>query len=210
MNNRQRGALLIALFAVLLTADQILKIWVKTHMTLDESITVFADWFKIHFVENAGAAFGMRIASHGAVDWGKIALSLFRTAAIVAIGVYIFRLLRRGAPTGLLIGLTAILAGAVGNVLDCAFYGMIFTESTPFTVAQLGQGYAGFMTGKVVDMFYFPLFRWDGVPSWLSFLVDRNNYFFGAVFNLADAYISVALVYLLGFAFFDKNNSFHA
>lgn len=198
-DNRKTGLLLAAIFAVLLAADQILKVWVKTHMAIDEAIIVFPDWFQLRFVENAGAAFGMRITSSGAVDWGKLGLTLFRLAAIGLLAWYIVTLLRQRAPRGVLIGLTAILAGAVGNVVDSAFYGLLFSESTRFTVAHTGDGYAGFMMGKVVDMFYFPLFRWESVPSWLSFLVDSNNYFFGAIFNLADAYISVALVYLLIF-----------
>ena len=92
-----------------------------------------------------------------------------------------------------------ILAGAAGTLLDSMFYGVIFTASTPLTVATLGEGYSTFLMGKVVDMFYFPLFQWNNVPNWLSFLVDYNNYFFGAIFNLADAYISCAVVYLLIF-----------
>ena len=199
MNTRKRAALLTAMLLVLLAADQILKVWVKTHMTLDQAIIVFHDWFQLRFVENAGAAFGVRIVSSGAFDWGKLALGLFRVVAICLLVWYIRVLLRQRAPTGVLIGLTAILAGAIGNVIDSAFYGLVFSESTFHTVARLGDGYAGFMMGKVVDMFYFPLFRWESVPSWLSFLVDSNNYFFGAIFNLADAYISVALVYLLIF-----------
>ena len=200
MNTKKTGILLTVLLLVLLAADQILKVWIKTHLALDEAITVFPDWFQLRFVENAGAAFGMRIASApGAFDWGKLVLGLFRVGAIGLLIWYIVWLLRQNTPKGVLIGLTAILAGAIGNIVDSAFYGLIFSQSTPWTVAHFGDGYAGFMMGKVVDMFYFPLFRWDGVPSWLSFLVDSNNYFFGAIFNFADACISVALVYLLLF-----------
>ena len=199
MNTKKTGSLLIAILVVLLAADQILKVWIKTHLALDEAIIVFPDWFQLRFVENAGAAFGMRIASNGAFDWGKLMLSLFRIGAVGLLTWYVVYLVRQRVPKGVLIGLTAILAGAIGNILDSAFYGLIFSQSTPVTVAHWGDGYAGFMMGRVVDMFYFPLFRWDGVPSWLSFLVDSNNYFFGAIFNLADAYISVALVYLLIF-----------
>ena len=94
-----------------------------------------------------------------------------------------------------------MLAGAIGNLIDSMFYGMIFSESTFTTVAQWGEGYSSFLMGKVVDMFYFPLFRWESVPQWLEFLVDSDNYFFGAIFNLADAYISVAVVYLLLFQY---------
>ena len=199
MDSKKTGTLLTIIFLLLLAADQILKVWIKTHLALDEAIIVFPDWFQLRFVENAGAAFGMRIASSGTVDWGKLALSLFRICAIGLLAWYIRSLLRQKAPLGVLVGLTAILAGAVGNVVDSAFYGLIFSQSTPWTIAHVGDGYAGFMMGRVVDMFYFPLFRWESVPSWLGFLVDSDKYFFGAIFNLADAYISVALVYLLIF-----------
>ena len=188
------------LIVVLLLLDQILKIWIKTHLRLDEAIEVFS-WFQLRFVENNGAAFGMQIASDGGFDWGKLLLSLFRIVMIGLLGYYIYHLSRREKPTpkGVLIGLAMILAGAAGNLLDSMFYGVIFTASTPLTVATLGEGYSTFLMGKVVDMFYFPLFQWNNVPNWLSFLVDYNNYFFGAIFNLADAYISCAVVYLLIF-----------
>ena len=188
------------LIVVLLLLDQILKIWIKTHLRLDEAIEVFS-WFQLRFVENNGAAFGMQIASDGGFDWGKLLLSLFRIVMIGLLGYYIYHLSRREKPTpkGVLIGLAMILAGAAGNLLDSMFYGVIFTASTPLTVATLGEGYSTFLMGKVVDMFYFPLFQWNNVPSWLSFLVDYNNYFFGAIFNLAAAYISCAVVYLLIF-----------
>ena len=176
-------------------------------MQIDESIIVCPDWFQIRFIENNGAAFGMRIASAGAFDWGKLLLGLFRIGLAGALGWLIVRLLRRkGTPAGVIVGMALIFAGAVGNILDSAFYGLLFSESTPYTVAEFGGHYAGFMMGRVVDMFYFPLFQWNGVPRMLRFLVDSNNYFFGAIFNLADAYISVAVVYLLLFQykFFDK------
>jgi signal peptidase II len=185
---------------VLLLLDQILKIWVKTSMCLDETIEILP-WFHLHFVENSGAAFGMRLEVGGAIDWGKLMLSLFRVVMIGALGYYIYYLTRpeRRTPRGVLVGLTLVLAGAIGNLVDSMFYGVIFTASTPLTVATLGEGYSTFLMGKVVDMFYFPLFQWNSCPEWLSFLVDYNNYFFGAIFNLADAYISCAVVYLLLF-----------
>lgn len=191
------------LLFVLILLDQILKIWVKTHMCIDEAIMVVPEWFQLRFIENNGAAFGMQISSAGGFDWGKLALSLFRVVMIGLLGYYIVYLNRRktGTPKGVTIGLAMILAGAVGNLIDSMFYGMIFTQSTPTTVATLGEGYSTFMMGKVVDMFYFPLFQWNSVPSWLDFLVDYNNYFFGAIFNLADAYISCAVVYLLIFQY---------
>lgn len=189
------------IIVVLVLLDQLLKIWVKTHMRLDETIMIIPDWFRLHFVENNGAAFGMQIVSVGAIDWGKLLLTAFRMVMIGLLGYYIHYLGRsdRNTPKGVMVGLAMILAGAIGNLIDSAFYGVIFSQSTPLAAAHFGDGYGTPLMGKVVDMFYFPLFQWNGVPSWLSFLVDGNNYFFGAVFNLADAYISVAVVYLLLF-----------
>ena len=183
----------------LLIADQALKIWVKTNFHLGEAIVVIPNWFQLLFVENNGAAFGMQIASAGGFDWGKLALSLFRIVLIVSLGYYTYNLVRQKAPTGVVVGLALIIAGALGNILDSAFYGLIFSSSTPATIAEFGGSYAPFMMGKVVDMFYFPLFQWANHPQWLSFLFDSNGYFFGPVFNLADAYISVAVVYMLIF-----------
>ena len=203
MNIRKLSLLIL----LLLIADQALKIWVKTHMCLDESIAVFPDWFQLRFIENNGAAFGMHIATPGGFDWGKLLLGLFRIAMVGFLGWLLPRLVRRDdTPRGVLVGLALIIAGALGNILDSAFYGLLFSASTPYEVAHFGGHYAGFMMGKVVDMFYFPLFQWNGVPRLLRFLVDSNNYFFGAIFNLADAYISVAVVYLLFFhyKFFNK------
>lgn len=186
------------LFVVLLlVADQVLKIWVKTHFTLGETVAVCGDWFKLRFVENPGFAFGMELGK----DWGKLFLSLFRIVMAGGIAWYLWYLIRQKAPAGVIVGFALIFAGAVGNIIDSAVYGLIFSESTPYSVAEFGGSYAGLMHGRVVDMFYFPLFQWNGIPDWLSFLVDSNNYFFGAIFNLADAYISVAVFYLLIFQF---------
>lgn len=186
---------------VLLIADQILKIWVKTNFHLGESIVVIPNWFQLLFVENNGAAFGMQIAQTGSFDWGKLALSLFRIVLIGGLGYYTYTLVRQKAPAGVLVGLALIIAGALGNILDSAFYGLIFSASTPATIAEFGGSYAPFMMGKVVDMFYFPLFQWSNHPEWMSFLFDSQGYFFGPVFNLADAYISVAVVYMLIFQY---------
>ena len=194
------------LVVVLLVLDQALKICIKTHLCINEAIEVFP-WFQLRFVENNGAAFGMQIANAGGFDWGKLLLTSFRIVMIGLLGYYIHHLTRKKSfPKGAMIGLAMIFAGAVGNLIDSLFYGVIFTASTPLTVATFGEGYSTFLMGKVVDMFYFPLFQWNSVPSWLEFLVDHNNYFFGAIFNLADAYISVAAVYMLIFQWqtFDK------
>jgi len=194
--NARKVSIIVCL---LILADQLLKIWVKTTMHLDEAIVVFPDWFQLRFVENNGAAFGMQIASAGAFDWGKLALSLFRIVMVGFLIYYIGYLIKKKAPTGVVVALSLITAGAIGNIIDSAFYGMIFSASTVSTVAEFGGSYAPFMMGRVVDMFYFPLFQWESCPSWLSFLVDSRGYFFGAIFNLADAYISVAVAYMLIF-----------
>ena len=169
-------------------------------MCIGEAITVFPDWFQLRFVENNGAAFGMHIASGGGLDWGKLALSLFRVVMVVAL-CFIIRQMnaKKETPRGVVVGLSLIMAGAIGNIIDSAFYGLVFSASTPMSVAHFGGHYAGFMMGKVVDMFYFPLFQWNSVPSFLRFLVDGDNYFFGAIFNLADSYITVAVIYMLIF-----------
>ena len=189
------------LVVVLLLADQILKIWVKTNMHLGEAIVVIPNWFQLLFVENNGAAFGMQISSAGGFDWGKLALSLFRLCLVGGLCYYTYDLARKKAPAGVLVGLTLIIAGALGNILDSALYGLIFSASTPAQIAEFGGSYAPFMMGKVVDMLYFPLFQWADHPEWLSFLFNGEGYFFGPVFNLADSYISVAVVYMLIFQY---------
>ena len=192
-------AILTIIVVALLIADQALKLWVKSNMMLGEDIEIFS-WFKLLFIENNGAAFGMQIESSG-FDWGKLLLSTFRILMIGGLCYYTYTLVRKKAPMGVLVGLALIIAGALGNILDSAFYGIMFSESTTTAVAEFGGSYAPFMMGKVVDMFYFPLFQWEGHPEWLSFLFDHNGYFFGPVFNLADVYISVAVVYLLFFKY---------
>ena len=186
---------------VLVVADQVLKIWVKTSFHLGEAVVVFPDWFQLLFIENNGAAFGMQLQSGGSFDWGKLLLTSFRIVLVGFLAYYIYKLYKHNAPTGVLVGLTLITAGALGNIIDCALYGAIFSASTPMQVAEFGGSYAPIMMGKVVDMFYFPLFQWEGHPDWLNFLFDSRGYFFGPIFNLADAYISVAVVYLLIFQY---------
>jgi signal peptidase II len=191
----------IALLIVgLLVLDQVVKFYIKTHMTLGESVHVFGNWFQIYFIENEGAAFGMSLGG----PYGKLILSLFRIVAVTAIAWFIDYLYRRKAPTGVLAGISLVLAGAMGNIIDSAVYGLIFSESTYSTVATLlpeGGGYAGFLHGKVVDMLYFPLFTIHDMPSWLGWLTggDGEFTFFAPVFNIADSYITIAVFYLAMF-----------
>ena len=204
MKNR-KGTWLLLLGAVLVIIDQVIKILVKTNMSIGEHIPVFGDWFQILFIENKGMAFGM---SFGGV-LGKYALTAFRIVLFGVLTWWISRLLRRGTdssdprtpvPTGVLVGLTLITAGALGNIIDCLFYGLIFTESAPGVVATWGQ-YAPFMQGKVVDMFYFPLWTW---PDWVPLV--GGDIFFEPVFNFADSCVTVGAMYLILFhwKFFSK------
>lgn len=184
----------------LLVLDQIVKFYIKTHMTIGQSIHVLGSWFQIFFIENEGAAFGMSLGG----PYGKLMLSLFRIAAVIAIAFYIDRLRRRGAPRGVLVGGALVFAGAMGNIVDSAFYGLVFSESTYFTVATFmppGGGYGTFLHGKVVDMLHFPLFTIHDMPRWLDWLsgADGEFTFFAPVFNLADSYICVAVFYLFLF-----------
>ena len=177
----------------LIVLDQVVKISVKTTMTLGESHNVLGSWFRWCFVENEGAAFGMSLGG----EYGKLILSLFRVVAIGALVWFLRHLRKQKAPTGVVVGFALILAGAIGNMVDSAFYGMIFSESTFTSVATLlpeGGGYAPFLYGKVVDMLYFPLFHW---PEWLPLI--GGQLFFSPVFNFADSYITIAVFYLLIF-----------
>ncbi len=198
MNNKAlitRGRLAAIIVIAVLVVDQLIKLWVKTHMALHESIHVF-DWFYINFIENNGMAYGMQIGS-------KLLLSLFRVAAIIVLTVYIWRLSHKEQKPrwGYVVCLAMILAGAAGNLIDCMFYGMCFDASTMYHVSEyvgFGNGYASFLTGKVVDMFYFPLIV-SHYPEWFPFWGGQNFIFFSPVFNFADSCISVGVVALLLF-----------
>ncbi|MBR1687650.1 MAG: lipoprotein signal peptidase [Prevotella sp.] len=190
LTNGWMAALIV--FAILVI-DQVIKIWVKTHMTLHESIEI-ASWFKITFIENNGMAYGMEIGS-------KLFLSVFRIIAVGILGYYIYSQIKQKARSAYIACLAMILAGAAGNIIDCMFYGLVFNASSDYYVSYFvpfGTGYASFLTGKVVDMFYFPLIvsTW---PDWMPFYGGHEFIFFSPVFNFADACISIGVVMLLLF-----------
>jgi len=196
----------LILFGTILTlADQIFKIWIKLTMTIGEEIPVIGKWFRLCFIENNGAAYGMALGG----DTGKLILTLVRIAAITALIIYIGKLRKKDTPTGVIIGILAITIGALGNLLDSLFYGAIFSESTFTSVATLvpfGEGYAPMLFGKVVDMLYFPIIDIPHMPKWFPLIGGERYIFFSPVFNLADSYITVSVIYLIIFQrkFFSK------
>lgn len=178
---------------LLIVIDQVIKIEVKTNMRLHESIRI-TDWFYISFIENKGMAFGLTL-------FNKLLLSIFRIVAISFLGYYLWLQIRYKARMTYLMILSFVFAGAMGNLIDCMFYGLIFNSSSPYYVSYFvpfGQGYAPFLMGKVVDMFYFPLIvsTW---PQWVPFVGGDDFIFFSPVFNFADSCISVGMVLLLIF-----------
>lgn len=186
-----KKSLIIIIIVIIL--DQILKFWIKLNMTIGESFSVIGDWFQIYFIENNGMAFGWELGA----EFGKIALGIFRLIAVALLFYLIYYLNKKKIKFGPLLGISLITAGALGNIIDGMFYGMIFSESTFTQVATLfpeGGGYAGFMQGKVVDMLYFPLFTF---PEWIPFL--GGQIFFSPIFNIADSAITIGFLYLLIF-----------
>ena len=195
MSKAKKQTLIVALvIPLVLIADQALKIWIKTHLQIGEEIPLIGSWCKLHFVENVGMAFG--IAFGGSV--GKLLLTLFRFLASAAVMWAIVYYIRKGAQTLFVVSLALIFVGAIGNLIDCCFYGLIFNESY-YNVAQLFPpegGYAPFLYGRVVDMFYFPLFRFDW-PEWVPFVGGDEFEFFNAIFNIADAAITIGIAILI-------------
>lgn len=193
-NKTFKAWMVVAIVVAILLIDQIIKIEVKTNMTLGEAKRV-TDWFYIEFIENNGMAYGMKFIN-------KLVLSLFRLFAIGFIGYYLAKIIKKNvAPLGYIVLIAMVLAGAAGNLIDCLFYGLIFDASTPFTVSQFvpfGEGYSTFLHGKVVDMFYFPIIQTTW-PEWVPYFGGSEYVFFSPVFNFADACISVGVVALLLF-----------
>ncbi len=193
MDNKNRGLVAILVIALVIIVDQASKIWVKTNMSLYESIEVF-NWFKIYFVENNGMAFGMEVG-------GKLFLSLFRIIAIFFIGYYLYTLVKNQYSKGYIACVALILAGAFGNIIDSIFYGEIFSASYQGHVASfvsLGEGYSSWLHGKVVDMLYFPLIN-GTFPSWFPVWGGEDFIFFSPIFNIADSAITVGIFLLLIF-----------
>ena len=195
---RERGLLAMLVIVLVIVADQCIKYAIKTNFSLHESVSI-TSWFQLLFTENRGMAFGMDFI-------GTLSLAVFR---IVAIGFFLyvlFRQIKRCAPIGLIICISLIIAGASGNILDNMFNGLVYSESLPYAepahLVPFGQGYGAFMEGRVIDMFYFPLFTW---PDWMPLV--GGNVFFGAIFNFADAAISCGAVALVLFYYKRLNRS---
>jgi signal peptidase II len=193
----------LIIITLVLLIDQLIKLYIKTHLMLDESFAIFGensgalrDKAYIYFTENEGMAFGWKFAG----GYGKLFLSIFRILAVAGIGWYLRELVRKKAHRGFIISIALIFAGALGNIIDSAFYGIIFSDSN-YDVATMfpeGGGYAGFLHGKVVDMFYFPILK-GHFPSWFPFWGNEEFIFFRPIFNFADASITMGVLTILIF-----------
>jgi signal peptidase II len=187
----------ILIIALIILVDQGLKIWIKTHYPLGPVMNVMGiPWFKLYFIENEGMAWGWKLGG----EWGKMILTLFRLAAVIFGSWYLVRIVKQGYSRGFIICASLIFAGALGNLIDSMFYGLIFEDSTYSHIAKAfpAKGYAGFLHGRVVDMLYFPMVN-TNFPSWFPFVGGKNFEFFSPIFNIADASISIGVITLLLF-----------
>ncbi len=188
-----RGKISVVIIAAVILIDQLIKVMVKTNMFMHERIKI-ADWFYILFTENPGMAFGWEF-------FDKFFLTSFRIVAVIVIGFYLYRIIKRRLPIGYIICIALILAGAAGNIIDCVFYGMIFNNPPAPMIAEFvpfGTGYESLFHGRVVDMFYFPIIDTNW-PHWMPIVGGEHFIFFSPIFNFADAAISCGIVALLLF-----------
>lgn len=191
------------LILAILFIDQVFKIWIKTNFLIGEEISLIGNWAKLHFIENEGMAFGMSFGG----EFGKLALTLFRIIASVLIFIYLRKIIDKKESKLNIYSISLIFAGAVGNIIDSIFYGIVFSESTYFSIAEIfpsNGGYGTLLHGKVVDMFYFPIIN-TSFPTWMPFIGGEPFTFFNAIFNIADISISVGVgLLVLSLLFFQK------
>ncbi|MBQ7824486.1 MAG: lipoprotein signal peptidase [Bacteroidaceae bacterium] len=185
-----KGRIALSVIFLMLLIDQLSKIWIKTHMQLHESIEI-TPWFYIYFTENNGMAFGIEIIS-------KLFLSVFRLIAVALIGYYLYKIVKENYRTGFIVCISLILAGALGNIIDSVFYGVVFDHSYGQLATFMPEngGYSSWFHGKVVDMLYFPLFSFYW-PEWMPMVGGEEFVFFRPIFNLADSAITVGVALLL-------------
>jgi signal peptidase II len=191
-----KGKVILSIILLILVVDQVLKFWIKTNMALGDEFLILGNWFIIHFVENNGMAFGFEFAG----EYGKMFLSIFRIIAVTAIGWYLVKMIKQNESFGFLVSIALIFTGAMGNIIDSVFYGMLFDHSYGQVAAFLpeGGGYSSFLHGKVVDMFYFPIIT-GTYPEWFPFWAGNEFIFFRPVFNIADSSITVGIFMILLF-----------
>lgn len=194
-----KGRTIFFIISLIVIADQVLKIYVKTHFHAAESHAVLGSWFQLYFIENEGMAYGWKFGG----EWGKIVLTLFRMGAVIFGVFYIKKIIQQRYHPGFIICAALIFAGALGNLIDSMFYGLIFDDSSQYTynIARMfpAHGYAGFLHGKVVDMLYFPIIQDAHFPAWLPFWGGESFVFFRPIFNLSDAAISTGIITILVF-----------